>query len=94
MITDWIVIPHREVKKVDIPMLERAGLKEDLDEIVAILKKNPYSRSRNMELLKPKNKQIYSMRFNVQHRVVYTIHKEEKVVKIWSAWSHYQQRMP
>ena len=92
--TDWTVIPHRSVKKEDIPKLERIGLKSDFDEVIEILKKNPYSRERSMELMRPKNKQIYSMRINIQHRVVYTIHKEEKIVKIWSAWSHYQQRMP
>ena len=94
MIVEWTVIPHRDVKKADFQKLEKAGLKNDFDEIVEILKKNPYSRERNMELMKPKNKQIYSMRINIQHRVVYTIHKEDKVVKIWSAWSHYQQRIP
>ena len=92
--TKWTVIPHRGVKKTDISKLEKAGLKQDFDEIVTILKKNPYSRERNMELMKPKNKQIYSMRINIQHRVVYTIHKQDKIVKIWSAWSHYQNRTP
>ena len=91
---EWKVIPHKEVKKDDIPNLEKVGLKQDFDEIVKILKKNPYSRERNMELMKPKNKQIYSMRINIQHRVVYTIHKQDKIVKIWSAWSHYQNRTP
>ena len=91
---EWTVIPHRDVKKDDIPELEKVGLKQDFDEIVTILKKNPYSRERNMELMKPKNKQIYSMRINIQHRVVYTIHKQDKIVKIWSAWSHYQNRTP
>ena len=90
--TKWTLIPHKDVKKSDIPKLEKAGLKQDFDEIVTILKKNPFSRERNMELMKPKNKQIYSMRINIQHRVVYTVHKQDKVVKIWSAWSHYQNR--
>ncbi|MDR2976772.1 MAG: Txe/YoeB family addiction module toxin [Streptococcaceae bacterium] len=91
---EWTVIPHREVKKTDIPLLEKAGLKSDFDEVVKILKANPYQRVRNMELLKPKNKQIYSMRINIQHRVIYTIDKAHKIVKIWSAWSHYEQRIP
>jgi Txe/YoeB family toxin of toxin-antitoxin system len=85
----WTIIPHREVKKSDIPKLEKSGLKDDFDDIVDILKSNPYSRDRNMELLKPKNKQVYSMRINIQHRVVYTIHKSDKIIKIWSAWTHY-----
>ena len=81
-------------KKIDISLLERSVLKDDFDEIVKALKEKPYQRIRNMELLQPRNKQIYSMRINVKHRVVYTIDKENRVVKIWSAWTHYQQRMP
>ncbi|WP_019790187.1 Txe/YoeB family addiction module toxin [Streptococcus sobrinus] len=92
--SQWIIIPHKLVKRDDIPKLEQASLKEDFNEIVAILKENPYSRVRRMEKLNPKNREIYSMRINVQHRVVYTIDKKQKLVKIWSAWSHYKQRLP
>jgi len=92
--TEWTVIPHREVKKKDIPLLVASNLKNDFDEIVSILKQNPYSKERNAEKINPKNKNIYSMRINIQHRVVYTIDKENKIVKLWSAWTHYQQRIP
>jgi Txe/YoeB family toxin of toxin-antitoxin system len=90
----WRVLHHREVKKVDIPLLEKSGLKADFDDVIQILKENPYQRVRNMEILNPRQKQIDSMRINVKHRVVYTIDKKNKIVKIWSAWTHYQQRMP
>ena len=90
--SEWTIIPHREVKKKDIPLLEKAGLRTDFDEIVAILKKNPYEKVRSMELLQPRAKKIYYMRINIQHRVVYTIDKKERVVKLWSAWSHYERR--
>lgn len=91
--SEWKVIPHKLVKKDDIPRLMAIGLKSDFDEVVSILKENPYSRKRRMEKLHPKNKEIYSMRLNVQHRVVYTIDKKQKIVKIWSAWTHYEQRL-
>jgi len=88
---EWIILPHREVKKNDIPLLEQLGLKSDFDEIVDILKKNPYQQVRNMEVLQPRQKKIYSMRINLQHRVVYTVDKENKIVKIWSAWTQNAQ---
>ena len=91
---EWTLLPHREVKNKDISLLKESGLKEDFDEIVAALKQNPYQQIRNMELLKPQQKKIYSMRINIQHRVVYTIDKKNKIIKIWSAWSHYQLRIP
>jgi len=55
---EWTVLPHREVKNKDIPLLEESGLKEDFDEIVAALKQNPYQQIRNMELLKPRQKRF------------------------------------
>ncbi|MFT8606641.1 hypothetical protein [Liquorilactobacillus ghanensis] len=32
----------------------------------------------------------YSHRINGQHRVVYTIDKESKLVEIYSCWAHYE----
>lgn len=92
--SEWVVIPHKLVKRDDLPLLKSAGLQSDFDEVVAILKENPFSRQRRMEKLNPKQKEIYSMRINGKHRVVYTVDKERKIVKIWSAWTHYEQRLP
>lgn len=47
--SQWIVVPHKLVKRDDIPKLEQVRLKEDFNEIVAILKENPYNRVRRME---------------------------------------------
>lgn len=90
----WKVMAHRDVKKKDIPLLEQANLKNDFDEIIASLKNNPFKNFRNFEKLNPKNKKIYSLRINKQHRVVYTVNKKKNEVKIWSAWSHYEKRTP
>lgn len=90
----WKVIPHRDVLRKDIPLLKNAGLYDNFIEIVDTLKINPYSREHNQESLQPHNRHIYSMRINIQHRCVYTIDKKGHLVKIWSAWSHYEKRLP
>lgn len=94
MSDDWKVSAHKDVIKKDKLLLEASDLDSDFDEVVAILKVNPFQRVRQMEKMNPKNKSIYSMRINSQHRVVYTVDKEKHTVKIWSAWSHYESRMP
>ncbi len=94
MSSEWTVRAHKDIKKKHIPLLEQIGLKSDYDEIVELLKTNPYSTSRNREKLNPKNKEVFSMRINNKHRVVYTIDKQNKIVTIFSAWSHYENRMP
>lgn len=91
---DWKIRQYKEVKKKHIPLLEKAGLKGDYDEIVEILRKNPFEQVRRNEVLEPKHKKIHSMRINGQHRVVFTIDKKEKTVTIWAAWSHYEKNIP
>ena len=75
----------KNLSELEIPV-------DEDNSIVTILKK-PYDQVRNMELLTPPKKRIYSMRINLQHRVVYTIDKKNKIVKIWSAWSYYENRV-
>lgn len=91
---NWRVIPHRDVKRKDEDLLKKANLYENYMAVIATLKVNPYSREHSQESLRPKSKRIYSMRINAQHRVVYSIDKKTKLVKIWSAWSHYENRIP
>ena len=90
----WRVSAHRKVIKKDMPLLKQVNLKDIFDEIVENLKINPYKEYRNFEKLHPYNRYIYSLRINGQHRVVFTIDKKQRRVKIWSAWSHYESRMP
>ena len=90
----WKVVVHREVTKKHLPLLEAIGLKGDYEDILSILKHNPFERVRNFEKLEPKNKSIFSMRLNNQHRVIYTIDKQSKTVKVYAAWSHYENNMP
>lgn len=92
--SDWKILEYREVKKKHIPLLEREGLKGNYDEIIEILRKNPFEQVRHNETLQPKDKKIRSMRINGQHRVVFTIDKATRTVKIWAAWSHYEQNIP
>ena len=33
---------------------------------------------------------LYSRRINIKHRLVYQVYEENKIVKIVSAWSHYE----
>ncbi|HAT55478.1 MAG TPA: Txe/YoeB family addiction module toxin [Lactobacillus sp.] len=91
----FTVIPHRKVKSDDEPLLIKAGLFDNYMNIIRLLKENPYSRQLNgWELMVPHKRKIYSCRINDQHRIVYTVNKREHVVKIWSAWSHYEKRLP
>lgn len=90
----WKVLVQRNVLKKDIPLLYKAGLKHNFQEIVNNLKINPFKRYRNFESLNPHNLHIYSLRINRHHRCVFTIDKKKHTVIIWSAWTHYERRNP
>ncbi|WP_124059317.1 Txe/YoeB family addiction module toxin [Facklamia sp. Marseille-P5643] len=53
------------------------------------LENNPYEHSQSFEKLFPKEQEFYSRRINIIHRVVYKIDEENKLVIIYSAWTHY-----
>lgn len=94
MAVDWQVKVHKDVLKKQIPLLKASGLFDDYEDIICTLKSNPYENIRSREKLNPRNKEIFSMRINSKHRVVYTIEKEQHLVKVWSAWSHYEKGIP
>ena len=91
---NWRVVAHKDIKKKHVPLLKRAGLIDDFEDIIKILKNTPYEQVRNNRVLQPKEKKMYSMRINGQHRVVYTIDKKAKQVTLWSAWLHFEIGMP
>lgn len=94
MANSWVIKAHKDVTKKQVPLLRSAGLYDDYQDVINILRENPYENIRSREKLNPRNKQIFSMRINSKHRVVYTIDKDNHVVKVWSAWSHYENGMP
>ncbi|MDR0886799.1 MAG: Txe/YoeB family addiction module toxin [Clostridiales Family XIII bacterium] len=76
--------------KSDLKKIRNSNLKEQFDEVILQLKRNPYETNQGFEKLNPKHLGRYSRRINVQHRVVYTVNDDTQEVNIYSAWSHYE----
>ena len=75
----------------DAKKLAASGLKQKAEELLAILEQNPYENPPAYEKLKGDLQGAYSRRINIQHRLVYEVLKEERVVKVLSMWTHYEQ---
>lgn len=75
--------------KKDLPKLKGAKLHKKFDELVEILKENPYQTPPPYEKLV--GVPYYSRRLNIQHRLVYSVDEENKEVTILSVWSHYER---
>ena len=74
----------------DAKKLAAAGLKPKAEELLAILEQNPYENPPSYEKLKGDLQGAYSRRINIQHRLVYEVIEEERVVKILTMWTHYE----
>lgn len=76
---------QRDAKKIS-----GAGLKKNVVRLLAILKDNPYQSPPRYEKLLGDLEGAFSRRINIQHRLVYQILEEEKIVKVIRMWTHYE----
>ena len=67
------------------------ALKNNVDILLAVLRNNPFQNPPPYERLQGSFSVYYSRRINRQHRLVYTVDEAERVVKIVSMWTHYEQ---
>ena len=76
----------------DAKRLEKTSpqLKKKAINLLKIIKENPFQNPPPYEKLIGDLKGMYSRRINIQHRIVYDVLKDEKVVKILSMYTHYE----
>ena len=65
-------------------------LQKKADELFCILKQNPFQKPPSFEKLGGDLRGLYSRRINIQHRLIYQIFKEEKIVHVLRMWTHYE----
>ena len=73
----------------DAKKLTNASLDKKAKELIEILKKDPLKNPPPYEKLVGNLSGSYSRRINIQHRLVYEVKEEDKVVRISRMWSHY-----
>jgi toxin YoeB len=83
----WKVVLTKQANK-DAKKLTAAGLKSQTEALLGILAENPYQPP--SEKLKGDLSGYYSRRINIQHRLIYQIMPDEKIVKVLRMWSHYE----
>ncbi|WP_313628069.1 Txe/YoeB family addiction module toxin [Enterococcus italicus] len=76
--------------KVDLRKIKQLNLRAQFEKVVQTLKEDPYLPTQSFEKLKPTHEGRYSRRLNRQHRVVYRVNEDEKIVEIYSAWTRYE----
>ncbi|MDZ8069262.1 MAG: Txe/YoeB family addiction module toxin [Nostoc sp. DedQUE08] len=85
----WRLIYTKQAQK-DAKKLASSNLKEKAEELLAVLKENPFQNPPPYEKLVGDLSGAYSRRINIQHRLVYEVIESEQVVKIIRMWTHYE----
>jgi len=85
----WRVVFTRQAQK-DAKKLSSAALRPKAAKLIEILRENPYQTPPPFEKLLGDLSGAFSRRINIQHRLVYQILDDEKVVKVIRMWTHYE----
>ena len=85
----WHVIFTSQARK-DAKKLSAAGLRSKAEKLLAILREDPYQTPPPYEKLIGDLRGAYSRRINIQHRLVYQILEEERIIKVIRMWTHYE----
>jgi len=85
----WKLVYTKQAQK-DAKKLASSGLKPKAQELLELIAEDPYRKPPPFEKLIGDLVGAYSRRINIQHRLVYQVLEDERVVKILRLWSHYE----
>lgn len=81
---------YTKAAQKDAKNLSAAGLKDKALQLLEIVAKNPFQNPPPYEKLIGDLAGAYSRRINIQHRLVYQVLENEKIVKVLRLWTHYE----
>ncbi|MCI5208244.1 MAG: Txe/YoeB family addiction module toxin [Candidatus Electrothrix sp. ATG2] len=85
----WKLVYTKQAQK-DAKKLSASGLRKKAEQLLDILRVNPYQVPPPFEKLVGDLAGAYSRRINIQHRIVYQVVEKEKTVKVIRLWTHYE----
>ena len=85
----WELLYTKQAQK-DAKKLTAAGLNEKTQQLLEVLKNDPFKNPPPFEKLVGDLSGANSRRINIQHRIVYQVLDDVKIVKVIRMWSHYE----
>ena len=85
----WQVVFTKQAQK-DAKKLSAAGLRKKAEQLIEVLRENPYQTPPPLEKLLGDLSGAFSRRINIQHRLVYQVLEDEITVKVLRMWTHYE----
>lgn len=86
---NWKLVYTKQAQK-DAKKLVASNLKSKAEELLEILRENPFQNPPPYEKLVGDLSGAYSRRINIQHRLVYEVIESEQIIKAIRMWTHYQ----
>jgi len=84
----WQLLFTKQAQK-DASKLATSGLKAKAQELLTVIKENPFQNPPPYEKLVGDLSGVYLRRINIQHRLVYEVLSESQTVKVLRMWTHY-----
>jgi toxin YoeB len=88
-VVKWELAFSKQALK-DAKKVKAAGMKPRVEELLALLEKDPFQNPPGFEKLVGDLAGAYSRRINIQHRLVYEVFTKERVVRVLRMWTHYE----
>jgi len=85
----WQVVYANAALK-DAKKVAAAGLKTKVQALIGILEADPLQNPPPYEKLVGDLSGAYSRRINIQHRLVYEVFVQERIVRVLRMWTHYE----
>jgi len=83
---------YTKAAQKDAQNVNAVGLKDKALPLLDIIAKNPFQNPPPYEKLIGDLAGAYSRRINIQHRLVYQVLEDEKIVKVLRLWTHHEER--
>ena len=85
----WKIVFTKQAQK-DAKKLSAAGLRSNAKQLIEVIRENPYKTPPPFEKLLGDLSGALSRRINIQHRLVYQVLDDKKIIKIIRMWTHYE----
>ena len=85
----WTLV-YTSLARRDAKKVANSGLRKKAEELLGVLRKDPYRVLPPYEKLRGDLQGALSRRINIHHRLVYQVLDDIKTVKVIRMWTHYE----
>ena len=85
----WKIVFTKQARQ-DAKKLAAANLRKNAEVVLEIIRQDPYLTPPRFEKLAGDLEGAFSRRINIQHRLVYQVLHEERIIKVLRMWTHYE----